>query len=99
MSIKINGTSVITNERKGKFVKANPGVFTEVERNALTPDEGDIIYNSDNQTLEVWEGTEWVSAGSGGKVLPILDDVTISQSPNVNRFTSETFELTPSYRV
>lgn len=61
MSIKINGTDVITNNRKGKFVKVNPGVFTEVERNALTPDEGDIIYNSDNQTLEVWEGTEWLS--------------------------------------
>ena len=63
MSIKISGTDVIDNNQRGIFLKVNPGVYTTSARNALSASAGDVIYNSDDQELQVYNGTEWRSVG------------------------------------
>lgn len=62
MSIKINGTDVVDNNRKGIFQSANLGVFTPSTRpgSAAT---GDMIYNSTEGKLQFWNGSAWTSAG------------------------------------
>lgn len=65
MAIKVNGHTVVHNSRKGSFETANPGVYTTTERDALSPETGDIIYNSEEENLEVFNGIEWVTSGSG----------------------------------
>ena len=66
MSIKVQGQVVINNDKKGLFDQVNPGAYTTAARDALSPNLGDIIYNSEDEELQVWNGTEWGSAGSGG---------------------------------
>ena len=66
MSIKVQGQVVINNDKKGLFDQVNPGAYTTIERDALTPTVGDIVYNSQDEELQVWNGVEWGSAGSGG---------------------------------
>jgi hypothetical protein len=34
--------------------------LTNTQRNALTPDEGDVIYSLTDHKLEYWNGTIWV---------------------------------------
>ena len=65
MSIKVQGQVVITDDKKGLFDKVNPGAYTTTERDALSPAIGDIVYNSQDEELQVWNGVEWSSAGSG----------------------------------
>lgn len=65
MSIKVQGQVVITDDKKGLFDKVNPGAYTTAERDALTPAIGDIVFNSQDEELQVWNGVEWGSAGSG----------------------------------
>lgn len=65
MSIKVQGQVVITDDKKGLFDKVNPGAYTTAERDALSPAVGDIVYNSQDEELQVWNGVEWGSAGSG----------------------------------
>ena len=43
-----------------------PPVIDSTARNALTPIEGCTIYNSDTKTLDMYDGSAWVSAGGGG---------------------------------
>ena len=64
MAIKISGTDAIDNNRRGLFNKVNPGSYTTSEANSLSKSEGDIIYNSSEKVLKVWNGSEWVSVGS-----------------------------------
>ena len=66
MSIKVQGQVVITDDKKGLFDKVNPGAYTTAQRDALTPAVGDIVYNSQDEELQVWNGVDWGSAGSGG---------------------------------
>ena len=66
MSIKVQGQVVISNDKKGLFDQVNPGAYTTAERDALSPNVGDIVYNSQDEELQVWNGTDWGSAGSGG---------------------------------
>lgn len=96
MAIKVNGATVITNSRRGVFRSVNPGAYETASR-PPGASEGDVIYDTDEKTIFVWNGTEWVPAGTGGKTLPILDYVAISQTPGNARFEEETFELTPYY--
>ena len=65
MSIKVQGDVVITDDKKGVFDQVNPGVYTTVQRDALSPAVGDIVFNSEDEELQVWNGTDWGSAGSG----------------------------------
>lgn len=98
MSIKVQGQVVITDDKKGLFDKVNPGSYTTVERDALTPAVGDIVYNSQDEELQVWNGTEWGSAGSGSggigtpvDVLTPLDGAGVGGATN---YTPETSAVT-----
>ena len=52
------------------------GHFTTAQRNALTPELGTEIYNTDTNVIEYWNGTAWISGSSNGKVLVSNTDVT-----------------------
>ena len=76
MAIRINGTSVITDSRKGKFKRVNPGVYTTANAPA-SPELGDIIYNSEEESLQVWDGSEWAAAGGASADGPSIGNGTI----------------------
>lgn len=67
MSIKINGTDVVDNNRKGIFQSANVGAFANPARpgSAAT---GDLIYSTTDSKLQVWNGSAWVAAGGGAEI-------------------------------
>lgn len=67
MAIKISGATVITNSRRGVFRSVNPGTYATASR-PPGASEGDVIYDSDEKAIYVYNGTEWVSTGSGGEV-------------------------------
>jgi len=58
MAIKISGTTVIDDSRKGIFQSINPGAFASGSRPG-SPSAGDVIYNSTDQKVQVWNGSEW----------------------------------------
>jgi hypothetical protein len=78
MTIQIQGNDVIENSRRGLFQKVNPGVYTTTQRDALSSKSiGDTIYNSTEEELQVWTGTEWSSVG-GGQTAPPVDTEVIA---------------------
>jgi hypothetical protein len=68
MSIKINGTDVVDNNRKGIFQSANVGTFSNPQRpgSAAT---GDLIWSTTDNQLQVWNGSAWVAAVGAGQVI------------------------------
>lgn len=66
MAIKINSNTVIDNNRKGTFQVTNPGQFTTAQRDALSPTSGDLIFNTNESKIEMYNGTEWESVGATG---------------------------------
>lgn len=54
-------------------------VLTLVQRDALTPEEGDCVYNSDDQTYNLYDGTQWNLIAGGG-------------AGSLNSYYQETFE-------
>ena len=94
MSIKVQGDVVITDDKKGLFDQVNPGVYTTAERDALSPAVGDIVFNSEDEELQVWNGTEWGSAGSGSgsigspvEVLTPVDGAGVGGATNYTPMT------------
>lgn len=68
MAIKISNTTVIDQNRYGKFNLVNPGSYTEAERDAITGQQvGDVIYNNEEEALQVWNGEDWVNVSGGAK--------------------------------
>ncbi len=65
MAIQISGNNVVDNSRRGTFQKLNPGVYTTSQANSLSKSEGDVIYNSDEKVLQVWNGSAWVKLAKG----------------------------------
>ena len=59
MAIKIDGNEVISDNRKVSLASVNPGVYTSSNRPS-NPAEGDIIFNSEEGVLQVFNGTDWV---------------------------------------
>ena len=56
-----------------------PPRMTEAQRDAInsgTFATGLIIYNTDDDELEVFDGTNWVAFSGGGSVLVAIDDLT-----------------------
>jgi len=64
MAIKINGATVITNSRRGVFRSVNPGTYPTASR-PPGASEGDVIYDTDEKNIYVYNGTEWVGTGGG----------------------------------
>ena len=96
MAIKVNGTTVVNNDRKGEFNVTNPGQFTTAQRDALTPVIGDTIYNTEESALQIWDGTEWGSAGGADETkAPVIFSATLTDDNQTNdtRFTDENFTV------
>lgn len=96
MAIKVQGQTVVDDDRKGSFQVSNPGQFTTAERDALTPEVGDNIFNTDDGELQIWDGTEWGSAGGAVDLTtnPVFNNLTLSEDPpGTGRFTNQDFKL------
>jgi len=74
MAIQINGSTAIDNNRRGVFAKLNPGVYTTSQANSLSKLEGDVIYNSDEQVLQVWNGSQWRSLGGAARLVDLTGE-------------------------
>jgi len=59
MAIQVSSTTVINNSRKALFTSMNPGSYTTATRPTTGLAAGDIIYNSTDGKLQVWDGSSW----------------------------------------
>ena len=59
MAIQISGTTVIDDSRKGIFNSMNPGVYATGSEPG-SPSTGDVIYNSTDSVVKVYNGSAWV---------------------------------------
>tara|TARA_R100000005_G_C4992613_1_gene199791 strand:- start:58 stop:1956 length:1899 start_codon:yes stop_codon:yes gene_type:complete len=67
MAIKINGVTVIDDDRKGIFNKVSAGNYTTAEREALgSLSEGELVYDTTAKKLFIYDGTAWAGVGGGG---------------------------------
>jgi hypothetical protein len=82
MTIKINGATAITNSRRGVFRSVNPGSYTTANRPPGAT-EGDVIYDSDEKNIFIWNGTEWVGTGGGqvNNLNPAIPPFTSQSGP------------------
>lgn len=60
MAIKVSGETAIDDTRKGSFNILNIGAYTTANR-PTSPQEGDMIFDSELKEFLVWNGTEWIS--------------------------------------
>lgn len=95
MAIKINGTDVVDNNRKGIFQSTNVGTFANPARpgSAAT---GDLIWSTTDNQLQVWNGSSWVAAVGAGQVISASggDTFTPGNGFKLHIFTSPgTFTL------
>ena len=60
MAIQVNGVDAIDDNRKGTFNRCNIGKYTTANR-PNSPNEGDMIFDSDTKEFLFWNGSEWVS--------------------------------------
>lgn len=99
MAIKISGNNVVDNNRRGIFQKVNPGSYNNSNRPSAST--GDIIYNTDEQSLQVWNGSEWAAVGglipltaTGGNTIRTYTDA-LGAEYKAHIFTSSgTFTVT-----
>ena len=58
MAIKINGVTVIDDDRKGIFNKLNPGVYTTSQIDSLgSLSEGELVYDTTSEKLFIYDGS------------------------------------------
>jgi len=60
MAIQISGTTVIDDSRRGIFSSISFGSFATGSEPA-SPSIGDVIYNTTDAALKVWNGSSWES--------------------------------------
>ena len=60
MAIKVDGITAIDDNQKGTFNRLNIGVYTTANRPS-SPNEGDMIFDSETKEFLVWNGTEWIN--------------------------------------
>ncbi len=60
MAIQISGVTVIDDDRKGIFNRLNIGSYTTANR-PPSPNEGDMLFDSDTKEFLFWNGSEWIS--------------------------------------
>jgi len=90
MTIKINGATAITNSRRGVFRSVNPGSYTTANR-PPGASEGDVIYDSDEKNIFIWNGTEWVGTGGGqiNNLNPAIPPFTSKSGPEATVTNSD----------
>lgn len=57
MAIKISNNTVIDDNRRGIFLKVNPGSYATASLPSAA--QGDIVYDNEEQTIKVYTGSEW----------------------------------------
>lgn len=92
MSIKVNGNEVIANDRKGSFQGVNPGVYTTATRPS-TPSAGDLIFDTDEGSLFLYDGTDWQKAGSSA------GEVQVTYALSGENLKDAVVVPTPDYRM
>ena len=96
MAIKVNGNTVITDQEKGQFKTANPGAYTTAQRDStLSPSTGDMIFNTDEGKLQVFNGQSWIDGGGQpvDETIPQINTVTLSETAGEARFTDKDFDI------
>ena len=90
MAIKINGATVITNSRRGVFKSVNPGSYATSSRPSGAS-EGDVIYDSDEKNIYVYNGTEWIGTGGGevNNLNPAIPPFVSKTGPATNLSNSD----------
>ncbi len=73
MGIAISGTVAVNDNQKGIFRSVQPGQYTNNNRPS-SPVAGDIIYNTEEEEVQYWDGTKWVRMGGAGT----MDDSIIT---------------------
>jgi len=68
MAIRIGGTDVVDDNRKGIFQSANVGTFANPERPG-SASTGDVIWSTTDNQLQVWNGSSWEAAVGSGQVI------------------------------
>lgn len=68
MAIRIGGTDVVDDSRKGIFQSANVGTFANPARPGSAA-VGDLIWSTTDNQLQVWNGSAWVAAVGAGNVV------------------------------
>ena len=56
MAIKVNGVTVINDDKKAALNVINAGVSSSPP---ASPNVGDFYYNSNDEKINVWTGSEW----------------------------------------
>ena len=63
--------------------------YTTAQRDALSGVvTGDLIYNSSDEQVQVWDGTKWKGASQGGSVSATGGTITTSGNYKVHKFTN-----------
>ena len=58
-NVKVNTISKVSGNNVAMQVSLNLKSYTTTQRNALTSAAGDIIYNSDDNVLQFYNGSAW----------------------------------------
>jgi hypothetical protein len=71
------------------------GTRTTTQRNALSATAGEVIFNSDTDTMQLYDGTEWVNIKKSGQLTATGGSTSTVNGYTVHKFTSSgTFEVT-----
>ena len=54
--------------------------YTTTQRDALSPSVGAMIYNTTDEGVQVWNGTEWAAAGGSSETFIIASGGTVTES-------------------
>jgi hypothetical protein len=98
MAFQINGNTVVDNNRKGTFLSANPGVYTNATRPS-SPSTGDLIYNSDANSLQVWDGSVWKNAGGIQLTTATGGTIESYNAPDGKKYTIHIFTSPGNFEV
>ena len=88
-------TSTIAADGSASFANIDYKAYTNSNR--PSHDDGKVIYNSEEGSLQLSHDGEWTSVGSGGdEAPPIVNSVVVSRTsgPSAARFTSSNFNVT-----
>ena len=94
-SLSYNPSTDTVTSPKFNGAIVNPGAYTTSARDGLTGlNAGDMIFNSSDSKLQIWNGTEWEAAGGASVSAPQISNAVLSeQNTSGDRFTSETFNV------
>ena len=76
--------------------EVRPDEVTTEKRDLLNARVGEIIFNTDSQTNEEWNGTEWVSSSGGDSGLNKQGFIDYNDTTGAISLTSDTWTIIPN---